>query len=718
MKMRIPVSHLLITVVAALSVATASAFDRKDYKAYADGVRRQVWAQELPEFQHPATTDRFANRSAVILAAYDEFCVTKRNKFSFFSNTGSLPELTCNVLSRQMVQINDETALQEYSEFDFLAYASRRMPYYGKMEVRRVLGVRIIKPDGSVSEVSTDDYVSADEGRKGRDERQKLPVPGLAIGDIIDVFTYRFSRMKDINPEPRYFSFVDEYPMLSYRVHCEIDDNLTAQYRTLNGAPDFEVTTNDDGDHVLDVRVTDVEKTLPGLWYKPAMQTPMTMLFVQIMPTEALGKALGSRACLAANPEASMVQARDWEYWQSNRNYYAVGKDSKRIIKEAAQRYSTQEQLADYLYDRCSAYRLSNRLGQSSPAEFILWLAKNFTTAGISYQCGMTTAVDREPIDQLAFYGHTTWFLRLPSGRYYFFPTFAARAGEVPSELQGRRAIICTNGKGKLTAGPYEQIVLPQSTAADNVVQTTIEATIDDSRLSISRSQQMSGTVREAVSLILPTRAQLVESKMRVYDPDFTRGQLYHGKEDNLVAEQEQKDLESQKEQFVLDAKGYHGQAPAGEVEGQLITVGSTDAEPLLTYRMTYAMDGMVKRAGTNLILALGKLLGDVLKLEGQARERTDDVWREAPSSYRWDITVALPEGYSVTAEQLAPFRTDCTTAAGHFRAEATVADGRLHLTAERTFDHKVEPAANWPQILEIYDRMSDYTAQQIVLRK
>ena len=35
----------------------------------------------------------------------------------------------------------------------------------------------IIKPDGTVNEVSTDEYMTATEGRKDREQRQKLSYP-------------------------------------------------------------------------------------------------------------------------------------------------------------------------------------------------------------------------------------------------------------------------------------------------------------------------------------------------------------------------------------------------------------------------------------------------------------------------------------------------------------------------------------------------------------
>ena len=53
--------------------------------------------------------------------------------------------------------------------------------------------------------------------------------------------------MQNVHPDPLTFYLKESAPILNYRMHCVIDDNLTAQYRILNGAPDFDVIRDDDG---------------------------------------------------------------------------------------------------------------------------------------------------------------------------------------------------------------------------------------------------------------------------------------------------------------------------------------------------------------------------------------------------------------------------------------------------------------------------------------
>lgn len=701
-----------------LMALAADASDKTDNKRFVEDIRRQVWAQSQPEFLNPRPTERYADKSEVILAAYDEFVATKKNGLNIFSYPNSRTELSSHVLIRRMVQINDKAALDRYSAFDYMAFTSHRVPFYGKMEVRYVLGVRIIKPDGTVREVSTEDYVVTQEGRKGKDEREKLAVPGLEVGDIIDIFSFRLTNAKNIAPEPMSFFFVSEFPMLSYRVHCEIDHDLPAHYRTLNGAPDFTVTTNDTNDYLLDVCVKDVEKSEPSLWYDTAMQTPLTLLYVQIKsPLEGVTLSARNKG-LMQNPSAEVMQADDWNYWESSQRFIGLNKETRAAVKEALEKFTDDEQRADYLYEHASAYQLDSRLEQSSQSVFIQNLRESFDKARIIYQCGITTYEGREPIDQLAFYRNTVWFLRLSGGKCYFAPLFACRPGDLPYQLQGRKAVVCTHPKQKLTSGPYETITLPQDGEQDNMESVVMTARIEGTSLRVTRNRQLSGTLRQEMSLLLPTRDELVKSIMESHSPGKTRQDLYDKKYAGIIAEQDAEDRKMQQEIMNAELRAFYGAAPSSMGAARILSVGTTAAKPTLSYECSFVMDGMVKRAGQDLTLAIGKLLGTQLKIEGQERDRDADIVREMPLCNKWDITVSLPEGYTVDAAELERLQTRVSNDAGLFATTLSLENGGLHLKAEKTILHKYEPAANWPLLLELYDQIYDYSSRSIIIQK
>ena len=148
-----------------------------------------------------------------------------------------------------------------------------------------------------------------------------------------------------------------------------------------------------------------------------------------------------------------------------------------------------------------------------------------------------------------------------------------------------------------------------------------------------------------------------------------------------------------------------------------MLTVGTTAEKPCLSYEQNYTMAGMVKRAGKSMVLSAGKLLGSQLKIEGKDRERTADVIREIPALFVWNITVRLPEGYTVAEESLDALRVSLTNVAGSFSVEPKLADGKLLLKAQKTVLGNRVPVADWPQVLELYDKVYEYRSRQVVLK-
>lgn len=174
--------HVIPDGVLALLFITpnANADDKEKYKLFAEETRKEVWALELPEFTSTAVPEKYKDESAVILAAHSRLEVTKKTRFNVGAFLGGFHyidrEVNCRDLYRMLVQINDKAALKEFSEFDYKAEIRKKEWRYDE-NYQQVLGVRIIKPDGTVNEVSTDEYMTATEAGKTGNNVRNLPYP-------------------------------------------------------------------------------------------------------------------------------------------------------------------------------------------------------------------------------------------------------------------------------------------------------------------------------------------------------------------------------------------------------------------------------------------------------------------------------------------------------------------------------------------------------------
>ena len=248
----------VVMLLMGLTILTANANDEKDYARFAEELRQKVWSDNDPMFSNYQCPEKYTNSqlySAVILAARTDVDVTRKSyiRMTGLMMFGNPKMLGRHELNRMLIKLNDAAALKKYSEFDYSTF-KRGRNYRGLEEkAQQVLGVRVIKPDGRIVNVDSKEYAITREGKKGSDVSHKLAVPGLEVGDVLDIFTYEELVVQDRNVPEFTFSFMAPYPMLHYKVNCTIDKKFTVQYRSLNGAPEFKASTDDDDNTVLEV---------------------------------------------------------------------------------------------------------------------------------------------------------------------------------------------------------------------------------------------------------------------------------------------------------------------------------------------------------------------------------------------------------------------------------------------------------------------------------
>ena len=709
-------SFLLLLMLLATSGLNAQKEEDK-YAALVSEVRNEVWSLNLPDFKNMTVPEKYRNEPAVILAAHSRLEVTRKTKLDWWGMGLTKQQITCRSIYRQMVYINSQSALEEMSQFSFLSQEKER---YTRNEQQRILGVRIIKPDGTIQETDPQEYMETDEGghprsRNIQEKWNKLAVPGLEIGDIIDLFFVRYTILNNQNPEPFGFYFMDSYPLLAYSVHCEIDPKLSTFYRCLNGARDFDHSTDTEGNHILDLHTGDSGRVIPDFWYNSARQTPMILMYIYNSKTPYAWMPPSARKPgLYANPNPKLMTddtrasmkapGTNWSGLRSGRK----GEISKALKARQAEGWSDKK-LIDYLYQYCY-YRYMENGADYTPASFILLMHELLEKAGIPHRTGITTKDTREPLDQLINYSNTTWFIYLESnGKCYTPPACYAVPGEVPASLQGEEAILEDN----------TCLTLPSTTPQDNRDMATINASISGTTLHISRREEMSGALKEHFQPYLVMDEDLYNSVRRQLGITAT---IYDETKEKFHAdlrESYRREREQEKERYRNEIIGYHGSEEGLEtlLGYQLFSIGNRADSAALAYQVDYVLDGYVKKAGTNFVLSVGRLIGSQPELKGEQRLRKEDIYWEMPRCYQWDITVNLPEGYRISPEGLERLNVKVENDCGAFIVQATTEDGTLRIKAEKRINHKTEPVANWEKLLEITDAANSYEALSIVFQ-
>jgi len=716
----------MAVLVMSLTLLPSRADDEKDYLKFAAQLREKVWSDDDPMFNDYRCPERYSDPdvcSAVILASRTDAEVTRKSSIRMLL---WMPESTKQYgrheLTRMLIKLNDAAALKNFSEFD---YSTFKKQSYGGMndKHRQVLGVRVIKRDGTVINVDTDDYMTTREGHKDKEVSHKLAVPGLELGDILDVFAYDEMTIHDRNVPHFRFWFVEQYPILNYKVKCVIDKKFTVQYRTLNGAPDFASHLDDDGNSVLEAELHNVDRVEPSLWYNPIEQSPVTILYVfDKSVTQRQMKSVKNRD-VQANPDYRDILGDDLNYLQYDKKRVKEYYDwpaNKKLMKDelaTARKLDDKEEAARLIYTGLTyCYRAHDDYDAYSPYRMALMMGEMLDAQHIPYQYVITTDSDNEPLDQLIYHGNTMWLVKTAGGTYFAPPYYQGMtAGMLPACFQGRQAAIVTRLNGSKSM--CDVVTLPSSTARDNLDAVTLHAAIDGMTVNVERTESRTGTMKENAAAIMTD-----EQEFAAYDAYLGRGKPYletiAKDARRAVGQRFEKEREQQQEDFKEEIEGYHDQAPAAVVSHEVLTTGITPQEPALAYTVRYAMDGWVKRAGNNLVVSVGKLLGTQARVEGYERHRTADVNRRSAAMLTWDISLEVPDGFEIPAESLERLQQQVKNGAGEFTATARVEGRCLHLVVIKRYEKGDYPASQWQDLLQLIDAADEFTNRQIVLKK
>ena len=707
------VFSILLVQLFTLSV---NADEKADYLKLAQKVRQEVWSSTPADFQKRTVPDRYKNASAVILSYYRELSTDYYRKATadLVLNLRLTRQIDCTDMERMLIQINDKKALKDYSEFTFKT-KSRKWTWGYHHKTQTVLGIRVIKKNGNVQEVSLDDYVDVKEGKNDKDLSQKIAVPGLEVGDCIDVFSLDQIDTQEQQLDPFYFVLRQDEPVLYTKVHCVLDQSLATVYRTMNGAPDFTQTTDKDKNAVLDMVMDKPIDAESSIWYNSLEQSPFIEMY--ITPTKskvAVVENAMRKKGVRGNPDVTPILQDDWKLLKSNVSkggYSPTGLPStyKSVFKSAKKEGMSAEEKADRIYSfEYVSWGASQRVFNT--------VANYLRKLGVELEMGITTPFGALPVDKLINYNSTSWFFRLKGTDVYYFPgTYPKVASEIPYIYQGRKAYMQDS---------EEQITIPVSQAEDNKSVTDMVVKLDGTKLDISRKVTYSGEQKMyGQSLVSPDNTLFGSSQLEAYwrylkYDDKDPYSCYTKKESAELKGAFNEFRKNAIDPFKAEISSYHDGDPVQVGDYGVDCVGIRRDSSNFVYHVDYVMDGMVKRAGNNYLLSVGKLIGSSLKLEGKDRERIDDVWRKMAFVDEWNIEIPLPQGYKVSAEALKKIETSVANECGEFTVKATAGNESVKVYVRKCFAHRVEPVSNWSKLLALVDACSAFADKQMVIAK
>ncbi|OJV38422.1 MAG: hypothetical protein BGO33_06385 [Bacteroidia bacterium 43-41] len=711
----------------------------EDRQTHAKTVRETVWTWDKPEFKNYELPSGYENESAVILARHQYIAATSKNRFRMnallFGDVNR--ELYYTNIDRRMVKINDLSALTEFAELSFREEV-KISGYMRSNSLKTIVGARVIKPDGSIVEVAIDEEsVAMTEGKKEKETLKKVAIPGLQVGDILDYFVCDEMELETYNASPEIFTFFAPYPVLKYSIHCEFGNKLTVEYRSVNGAPEMRQTTDADNNYILDVEAENLMK-VPLLeemrWISPYRSLPMIHLYALNNTSKLIYKSPNARKSGMykdlpydeyLNDSKALLAAQEKQmFWM---------KETDKKVKKTVSAYIDQhpsmsdEERAALLYGALR-FHWPNDYANYPRAKFVVRLQQLFKEYNVSHKLLFVTSRFGSRKDEVVSDDDLLTGLLANDNQLFFFMNRYRYAGEIPGIFQGETASTVEVVKYAMNKkygieGSTGQYEIPESKAGDNLLISKIEVNFqadNPTQLNVKRNLKCTGSMKEDYwSLVLyedwdkEMREELgIEQTLmeELQENKSTRKQI-----DEYVSALEDR-KKTQKDNVEMELTAYHGQKPNKVIDYSFGAIGTAINRPSLDYTVSYTLDGLVKNAGNNLVLEIGKLIGQ--QWEPDERDEKRNVEAYLPTAIRLDyeIEIEIPEGYTV--EELDGLPSVYSNEFGGFCSGYKLEGNKLLVSASKIYEKSYVPVDKWNEMLLIAKKTNDFQAKTIILKK
>lgn len=735
---------LLITLIG----FTTNLFAQKEltYKQKAAELQKLIWGTKTPAFANNQVPADLANESAVIIARSFDMQRSSNGRIKYMIITAaSVTRAVTNTTFREKVKINDKAALEKFSTIEYNKKIDKTKSY-GLMKIANsfstYIGIKITKPDGTEQIVNPDEEVLLKNDVK--DQQGKLAVAGLQVGDIIDYYINTSSiseDMEQINNDNTYFFYLaDEYPILDYHLVFQFNKKTTLSYLSANGAPEFVKTTNADDDQILTLDMKNISKKKSQLWASSARQFPYITLkgyYSSKYNNALMGVKTGKQDDRLSKLDQTINFMKDYSFNEVTNPIYTDPLDllkkyfgNKKALKAApvdsvakvlyeAWRYSIftsydgkEVNMSEYKYNRAKS--IFNTINMS----------RILTELDIDYEILIVGSRNSNTLANYFDDGDFDALIRIYGSKplYMCFDDMVTHFNEIPAKFQGEEAITLRPKRQNAKNYSFTQgkSSIPISVAKENLLDLKLNVSLlveNMQKVKIERTVKETGSMRHDDQL----KFLLVDELDNLFTAKFD-GQNYTKRLSTSFSKKVARDYQAafdqvrseMKTQFTSEIHGEYDQEPQQLTDYKITNAALESTNPTFEYTGTFVVDNLVKKAGGNYILEVGKLIGNTYKLEDDARERKIDVYMSAARTVKYTVNFSIPKGYKLTGmEELTISKKN---QAGSYTSTGSISNKILTINIERRYEHNFEKATDWPLLVELLDAAQLFNSKKVLI--
>lgn len=692
----------LLTALLSWFVFFSSQAEKRD-----DELRKLMWESGDPAFAVTEVPDKWKNESAVILA---------QRKYCEYEKEVYLKYLYEKEYFHKRVKLQDKASVTEYSEVSF--------PMESGYE-RYYVGVKIIKPSGSEIVVDLKDAVVMEKeiNQYKTVKYKKAAIPSLEPGDILDYYicmekTISLILLFHSFPEVLY-SMQESHPILDQTLEFKLKRRCFLNIKSINGAPELKIKDDPkDESTIYYVNLKDQDKISDKLWFYEYRSVP-TIKF-QVFYTNAGSEGIAYLGSPRV-PKTSFTQEEILRYVKS-----VIPSDYKNYeLDSYLLKYQRNEKDPQKLLNAAFDYYRFTRYYYSNEA-FVTCLSRILKKRKVPHELIICVPSPISSIDKAIFPGELYYILKVNTATPFYVCPFGVHSlyNDIEPMVQGTDAyamdMMVPKSKQKL-----QPVKIPVMKHTDNSTSHKAYVSLDEDdfkKLKIKMEVTLKGENKNSrqESLILYEDYMDEESK-RLNQKTFVEN--LKGKK-TKYREEEIAKFERMKEEDEKEREKKLKTIAEEEYDAKVISVrnftlketGRWSERPDMIYSEEIEFEGLVKRAGENYIFEVGKLIGKQIEVSEEEKKRTYDIYMAYARSFSEEITIEIPEGYTV--EGVENLNMESKNETGGFVSKATVSDNKLIITTNKYYAHNYEKAEDWNKIIEFLETAYNFTQQKVLLKR
>lgn len=672
--------------------------------------------------------DKWKNESAVILYKSENYD---------FHKFGTKVTYTRSL--RKRMKLMDNAAVEGFSEFSYKKFFSNSKGFKNKNI--SIVGLKIVKPNGK------EEILNVDEEAVKVDEKYKVAIPNLEVGDIIDYYFYTvetFTSQAAEKFDPDESVIGEEYPIVDYKLFFETENDFFLTFKSFNGAPALQqVTSEKNNTRRYQLLASDIEKNDFPRWSYPMVQMPCykyQVVFARKSKHEDWAFAFLPPKEDEVNSKVTkdnvldVYQNRIWPFGNLGVVYKKFKKqDFKNKNEKIATfyyfirhyfltRYIEAFYAKEYDIYPNSVYLYEDPRLFEKNFEMFKYFTAICKDEKIPYEFYVSQKRYDGAIEDLLFTENINLIMKLNTEPPMYIDGFDpfSDINQVSPYVEGTKVYTLIPNK-QYDLKTIETASLAVSTPEDNISETTINASLHDTfdGLKIQGVYRYKGHEKNDEQEHLLFSDFVYEDYKKYETTPFV--ELISNKKEK---ERVRKEMDALVADLTKKREDYYSNRikeslEVDKVENYTVGIDSTGRFGKNQYMVlhdSYNISSFVKKAGPNYMVELGKLIGGQIHLEEEEKIRTEDVYMNFPKKLIYTVNFTIPEGYQVKGLENFIKKVDNKT--GSFISTAEVTNGKLVIKAVKTYKSNYEPVANWPLMIEFLDTAYQFTNEKILLTK